>query len=254
MSRPTDAVLFLHGQPGGARDWDRVIARLDSRAHAVAFDRPGWNGRGSAFGFAGNALAAIRRMDALGVERATVVGHSFGGAVAAWIASEWPDRVAALVLAAPSANRASLLELDRLLAVPVAGYFVSAGAMGAAGLALAARPVRRRVAGLLQAREAEPYLRAAGRVLLDPHSWRAFYYEQRALIRDLPELERRLDLVRAPTVIVAGSRDPIVPLRAGRELARQVRGAELLVVEGAGHLLPLEQPERLAEVIAGARG
>jgi pimeloyl-ACP methyl ester carboxylesterase len=66
----TDALL-LHGQPGGAADWDGVLAALDGRARAVAINRPGWDGRTRAQDLAGNARAALAVLDARGVKRAS---------------------------------------------------------------------------------------------------------------------------------------------------------------------------------------
>ena len=73
--------------------------------------------------------AALAALDARGIERATIVGHSLGGAVAAWLAAHHPERVAALVLAAPAANVASLEWMDRWLTLPVAGTLTSAASL-----------------------------------------------------------------------------------------------------------------------------
>jgi pimeloyl-ACP methyl ester carboxylesterase len=248
---PANPVLLLHGQPGLARDWDRVVAAIGDRAEAIAIDRPGWGGAADVpTGVGGNASAALAALDGRGIERATIVGHSFGGAVAAWLAAHHPQRVASLVLVAPSANADSLLWLDRWLATPAAGYLASVGALGALGLALAADPVRRRLARELGLEER--YLRAAAHLLTSPAAWRAFFVEQRALIRELPLLEAALDRIVAPTSIVSGAADRIVPVAASRRLARQIPGAELVLVERAGHLLPLRHGERLAELILAA--
>src|SRR5438270_5415299 len=110
MGEPS--VLLLHGQPGSAADWKLVRSAIGERARTIAIDRPGWNGDGPARDLSGNVQAALSTLDAAGVEQAVVVGHSLGGAVAAWLAAEHPARVTALVLAAPSANRASLNRLD----------------------------------------------------------------------------------------------------------------------------------------------
>ncbi|HEY2006225.1 MAG TPA: alpha/beta fold hydrolase, partial [Solirubrobacteraceae bacterium] len=100
---PTDApaVVLLHGQPGSARDWDRVVAALGSGVRPIAVDRPGWDGRSRARDLPGNAQAVFELLDTRGIERATLVGHSLGAAIAVWAAVEHPERVAALVLAAP---------------------------------------------------------------------------------------------------------------------------------------------------------
>jgi pimeloyl-ACP methyl ester carboxylesterase len=246
-----DPVLLLHGQPGSASDWNRVRAAIGSRAETIAIDRPGWDGDSSPVDLAGNARAALDAIDGAGAERAVVVGHSFGGAVAAWLAATEPERVRALVLVAPSANRESLLWVDRVLASPGVGLVASAAALASSGIALAARPLRVRVARDLELEER--YLRSTGRILVAPRAWRAFFREQRLLVRDLPQLEARLEQVRAPATIVIGTADRIVPVSSARRLAEQLPDAQLVALERANHLLPQQRAEQLAGIILGAR-
>jgi pimeloyl-ACP methyl ester carboxylesterase len=243
-------VLLLHGQPGGARDWDRVVAALGPRAQTIAIDRPGWDATSRPSGLDGNADAALAALDAHGVSRAIVVGHSLGGAVAAWLAARDADRVAALVLAAPAANVTSLDRLDRLLALPVAGDVASAAVLSGIGVALAIPALRRRIAAELQLDDR--YLSASAPKLLAPRAWRSFVAEQRVLVRELPELERRLAAIAAPTTIVCGTEDRVVTAAAARALQTQIRGAHLVMLRGAGHLLPQGHAGELAEVIATA--
>jgi pimeloyl-ACP methyl ester carboxylesterase len=245
-----EPVLLLHGQPGGAWDWDRVRAAIPSHLPTLAIDRPGWDGRRRPSDLEGNAEAALEALDAAGAERATVVGHSFGGAVAAWLASSHPQRVRALVLVSPAANCASLYRMDYLMAAPVAGFVASVATLGGLGLSLTAGPVRRRLAGALGLDDR--YLQAAARVLRSPEAWRAYAAEQRVLVGDLPALEARLERITAPTTIVAGTADWVVPTASVRRLARQIAPAELVLVDDAGHLLPQQAPERLADLIGAA--
>jgi pimeloyl-ACP methyl ester carboxylesterase len=245
-------VLLLHGQPGGAADWDRVIAGVYGRADALAVDRPGWDGVTPPRDLAGNADAALAALDRRGIERAVVVGHSLGAAVAAWMAATWPDRVTALVLAAPAANLAALSALDRWLAAPVAGELGAAAALGGLGVALALAPVRGRIARA--GRLDDAYLRAAGAAARRPSAWRAYAAEQRALVRGLPELEGRLDAIGAPTTIIAGRHDRVVPARAVQRLSRQIPGARLQHSARAGHLVPQRDPEVVVRAILAALG
>jgi pimeloyl-ACP methyl ester carboxylesterase len=85
--------------------------------------------------------------------------------------------------------------------------------------------------------------------MLAPPVWRAYAAEQQALVRDLPTLERALGSISAPTTIVAGSDDHVVPVEAERKLAEQIPGAALILLERTGHLLIQQQAERLAELI-----
>lgn len=238
----TTPVLLLHGQPGSVRDFDRVVSRLGHR-RGLAFDRPGWDGVRPPTDLDGNAAAALAELDVHGVSRAVVVGHSFGGAVAAQLAVRFSERVAGLVLLAPSANPASLYAFDHLLAAPVIGPLLGGAVIGGAGWALSLGALRRALPG------DEAYLLQVAHRLRAPAAWRAFAVEQRALVSDLPELESSLGLITAPTRIVAGGADWLVPISSLRRLSRSIPGAELKVVGGAGHLLPLRNPDAVIKAI-----
>jgi pimeloyl-ACP methyl ester carboxylesterase len=114
-------LVLLHGQPGSPADWLQVAGRLPAQFHAVATDRPGYgSSRLPAGGFAANARAVLDDLDARGIRRAVLVGHSYGGGVALSAASLAPDRVEAVVLLA-SVGPGCVNGWDRLLAAPGAG-------------------------------------------------------------------------------------------------------------------------------------
>jgi pimeloyl-ACP methyl ester carboxylesterase len=137
-----------------------------------------------------------------------------------------------------------------VIAAPVVGDVLVGSAFAGVGAALRATAVRRRVADLLSMEEG--YLREAARDLVRPATSRTFMVEQRMLIRDLPALEARLGTISAPTTILIGSEDPIVPPWSARKLATQISGAEVVELPGATHLLHQLRPTRLAEVIVAA--
>jgi pimeloyl-ACP methyl ester carboxylesterase len=246
----SQAVLLLHGQPGSAADWNAVAARLAGQADVLAIDRPGWDGHSRARNLAGNAEAALAALDRRGIERAVVVGHSLGAAIAAWVAARHPERVSALILASPAANRASLDAVDRWMAAPLLGELAAVAAMGGLGLALSAGRVRRRLTATTQL--APSYLEGARRTLLTPAAWRAYTVEQRALVNGMDNLEATLPAIAAPTAILVGDHDRIVRPAAARALARQIPGARLVVCPGAGHLLPQRDPGFVAGEILAA--
>ena len=104
-------VLFVHGSPGDWRAWDALLgdSSLRARATLVAYDRPGFGSTG------GGALPALTDQAVVAAEvlaaaapggRAVVVGHSLGGPIAARLAVDRPDRVAGLLLVAPSIDPA----------------------------------------------------------------------------------------------------------------------------------------------------
>jgi pimeloyl-ACP methyl ester carboxylesterase len=250
MDAATVPAVLVHGQPGSARDWTLVQDAVGERLETIAIDRPGWDGRSAPGGVEHSGRAVIAALDGAGAARAVVVGLSFGAAVAAWVAAEHPDRVAAVILVSPAANLASLQPVDRLLALPVVGYAASAGVLAGAGLALASGQLRRRLERTFAL--PDDYLRTASRRLRRPAAWTSFVVEQRALLDDLPRLEERLSGIRAPTTVVVGTADTVVPLEASRQLSRQIPGAQLVEIAGGHHVLPAEHPDRLAELILAA--
>src|SRR5216683_866003 len=81
-------LVLLHGQPGTGADWQHVIAMLPEHISAVALDRPGHgSSRQAGGGLDVNAAAVIEELDARGIDRAVLVGHSYGGGVALSVAA-----------------------------------------------------------------------------------------------------------------------------------------------------------------------
>lgn len=247
--RPHDLVL-LHGQPGSGADWQQVSERLPAEMHVIAADRPGYGSSPvPAGGFAANARAVLDDLDSRGIQRAVLVGHSYGGGVALSVASLAPDRVEAVVLLA-SVGPGCVNGWDRLLAAPGAGPLCALIAWRLTPWIARARLTR--IAG----RRGSP---------LDPGEhvnwqiwgqashersalWRTFLAEQRALLRELDELVCAVPSVQARVLLLADSRDAVVPVDTARRLTQTLPDARLQLVGGAGHHLP----RRAADVVANA--
>lgn len=242
-------VVLIHGQPGSAQDWSRVIPLLATHHRVIAVDRPGYRGDPAPpTDWAGNALALLAMLDRLNIERFVVVGHSYGGGVALETALRAPDRVAHLVLAGSVGHRLGVRGTDRVLAW---------SATGRLGRALSAR-AGDRVARMLE-RSAGSQLDELGRELMRgglsmADARRAFesaHLEQRFFLRDTPGLDAQLGDVAVPTTVVVGYRDGLVPVRAQVALAAAIPGATLVPLT-AGHLLTLEAHTELAQTIRDA--
>ena len=244
-------LVLLHGQPGSAADWRQLAWRLPARLHAVAADRPGYgSSRLPAGGFAANARAVLDDLDSRGVQRTVLVGHSYGGGVALWAASLAPHRVEAVVLLA-SVGPGCLNRWDRLLAAPGAGPLCALAAWRLTPWIARARLARieRRLGRPLQQDEHVNWQvwAHAGR----GHSplWRTFLAEQRALLRELGELEQAIASVQAPVLLLADPQDALVPVDTARRLAGALPDARLRLIEGAGHHLPRRAPGAVADAI-----
>ncbi len=244
-------LVLLHGQPGSPADWQLVAGRLPVRLHAVAPDRPGYgSSQLPAGGFAANARAVLNDLDARGITRTVLVGHSYGGGVALSAASLAPGRVEAVVLLA-SVGPGCVTGWDRLLAAPGAGQL-------AALVAWRLTPwiARARLAGIARRRgrpldsDEHANWQVWGHAGHGQHPlWRTFLTEQRALLRELGALEHAIASVRVPVLVLADPRDTIVPYETARRLVRALPDARLQLVEGAGHHLPRRAPEAVADAI-----
>jgi pimeloyl-ACP methyl ester carboxylesterase len=114
-------LLLLHGQPGSGADWQQVAGRLPARLHAIAVDWPGYGSSArAAAGFAAGARTVLDELDSRGIQRAVLVGHSYGGGVALSAASLAPHRVEAVILLV-GVGSGCVNGWDRLLAAPIAG-------------------------------------------------------------------------------------------------------------------------------------
>ena len=236
------AVVLLHGQPGDAHDWDRVVDALAGRVRAIVPDRPGYGRTGGPAGtIAANADAVCDMLDRCGVGRATIVGYSWGGAITLDLAQRHPDRVDGVVLVAAVGGDGSIDDLDRLLTARIVGPALSLGGL----LALRAERIRRYVVPS----EASPDPAAVDR-LPDGwlRSWRSFVVEERALIRELPTITSQLVRLEGRAVSLIGTTDRVVRPHTQRDLAARI-GAEVVAAPGRGHLLTLEVPELVADVI-----
>ena len=248
--RHRHTLVLLHGQPGLPADWHQVTARLPAQLHAIAVDRPGYGAsQQPAGGFTAGARAVLGELDARGIQRAVLVGHSYGGGVALAAAGLAPHRVEAVVLLA-SVGPGCLNRWDRLLAAPGTGPLCALVVWR-----LTPWIARAWLAGLT--RRAGTAGSPAGHASLEvwahassQHSalWRTFLTEQRALVRELGELVASVPAVRAPVLLLTDPRDTLVPAATARRLARDLPDARLLLVEGAGHHLP----RRAAGVVASA--
>jgi pimeloyl-ACP methyl ester carboxylesterase len=247
----THELVLLHGQPGSPADWQQVVGRLPAQLHAIAVDRPGYGSSPLApAGFAANARALLDDLDARGVKRAVLVGHSYGGGVALSAASLAPQRVEAVVLLA-SVGPGCVNGWDRLLAAPGAGQLCALVAWRLTPWIARARLARisRRRGSPLRPDEHVNW-QVWGRAGREHGQlWRTFLTEQRSLLRELGELESAVASVRAPVLLLADPEDTQVPVGTARRLAQTLPDARLQLVHGAGHHLPRRVPDVVADAI-----
>ena len=252
-----DGVMVGSGQPvvlshcwtGSRATWEPVAARLVAAGRQVVlYDQRGHGA--STLGpdtptvdVLGGDLAAV--LEALDARDAVLAGHSMGGMAIQALAITRPDviaeRVSALVLAG------------------TAGFGVAGGPLSAASRFVTGDP---RIDRLMAGRLGPALIRGAvGRRPCQAHlvATRDAYLSlptdvRRQFLIAVQQMDNRAGLASlgVPTTVVVGSRDILTPPRLGRGLAAAIPGARLVELPGAGHMLPYEEPDRLAEIILSA--
>jgi len=248
-------VLLLHGITSSATTWDEVLPWLAERHTIVAPDLLGHGQsakpRGDySLGAQANALPDL--LAVLGHERATVVGHSFGGGIAMQLAYQFPELCERLVLVSSGGLGREVHALLRAAALPgsewVLPLLCRAGLQDA--VAGAARLFGR--LGMRAGPDIEEWWRGFTS-LVDPACREAFVHTLRAVVE--PGGQRvcagdRLYLTALmPTLIVWGDQDPMIPVEHGHSAHRAMPGSRLEIFAGAGHLPHRDQPWRFARVL-----
>jgi pimeloyl-ACP methyl ester carboxylesterase len=244
--------LLLHGQPSGPYRFAALRRLLGPDWRVIAPTRPGYGvNPAPPTGFAGNAAAAVRSLDDAGIDRAVVLGHSWGGGIALDLAIHHPDRVSALVLVA-SVGPGCLTPVDYVLARPRVGAWITRTAYQLGGHWYVER-VREHVWAELTEADRADFDRHVRATTERGGGADTFHVEQRALLAELPDLVARLPQITAPTTVIQGTRDRVVPPRTARRLAAAIPHATLRVVQGADHeLLGSAAPLLAAEIRAAA--
>ncbi|QDZ00035.1 alpha/beta hydrolase [Nitratireductor mangrovi] len=254
-------LVFIHGASGNLLDPMLPLRPLlEGRAELLFVDRPGhgWSGRGPAANGRpdGQAATVAALMDELGIEDAIIVGHSFGGAIAATFALEQPARTRGVVLLAavshpwPGGETSWYYELT---ATPLIGPLFSetlAYPGGALRMAAASACV------FAPNRLPEAYDRnAAIALVLRPAAFRANSRDVAGLYDYVKTVAPRYGEISAPTVVISGTRDTVVYEEIhSTGLGRDIPGAELVWVKNLGHKPDWIVPDLAVAAIEKAAG
>ena len=254
-------VVLLHGAGSNLEDMYLALAEPLAARHRVIFvDRPGqgFSTRKTGQGSSPSHQAAVLRdlLDVLGVARAIIVGHSWGGTLALTFALDYPARVAGLVLVAPPTHPGlwRLSWLNKMLAGPIGWLFACTLAFPV-GVPLIWPGTR---AAFLPQIMPGGYVRdSAAMLVMRPPTLMANWADVGCLEAFLERQAERYRSLAAPTIMLVGDRDPLVPpARHGDKLVAAAPRVKLVVLPGFGHMLHHAAADRVVaavEELAGAR-
>jgi pimeloyl-ACP methyl ester carboxylesterase len=231
-------LVFLHYWGGSSRTWRHVTTVLAKAYRTLAVDHRGWgrsDAPASGYGLADLAADAQGVIEALGLGRYILVGHSMGGKVAQLMASRRPRGLRGLVLVAPSPPSPMKMpaEAREMMANAYSSREAVEAALDTTLTAKALSPEDR-------AQVIEDSLRGAPQAKVAwPRS------------TSLEDITRQVSAINVPTIVIAGDLDRVDSVATLRsEVLSRIPHALLHVVPDTGHLSMLESPEILARLIS----
>jgi pimeloyl-ACP methyl ester carboxylesterase len=224
----------LHGAPSPNLIWTVIASRLGLPV-------------GVAYSLSDMAADTIGLMDALGIEKAHVAGASMGGMIAQNVAALYPERVSSLISIMSSSGAAGLPgptgELRKRMMQPRPDASQRAEAIATA------TEMQKLISFDDPARAPD----ALEKLVTDAFD-RAYHPvgARRQLLAILTDTGRpaRLAKVKAPTLVIHGAADPLVPLACSADIAKRIPGAKLEVIEAMAHDLPPSQIGHMVSLIA----
>lgn len=233
----TPALVLLHFYGGSRREWIETGLLLASEFRVVSIDTPGFGEAADVPGYSVKEMADTfaATLAELQLGRFVLVGHSMTGKIAAVLAKREVPGLEKLVLLTPSpvgpepvapGDRATMLAQAEPTHVDAESYVRTNSSL----------PLRPEVFE----RAVEDRLRA------NPAAWRAWM--EHGTREDWSE---RVGTLSLPTLVIAAEKDTSLGLEAQEKLTMpHFANAKLEVVQGSGHLVPMEAPERLAELLS----
>jgi pimeloyl-ACP methyl ester carboxylesterase len=249
------ALLLLHGLGCDHTTWRPVIDMLARRYTVIAPDLLG-HGRSAKpradYSVGGYANGMRDLLTVLGLDKVTVVGHSFGGGVAMQFAYQFPERTERMVLVAPGGVGPEVSPFIRAITLP--GYGQAMGLLtlpgvrhlGSAGLrALAA-------SGIPAARDLDEVARIYDS-FKDPHARAAIRHVVRAVVDLKGQIVTMVDrayLTQAmPMLVVWGADDRVIPVRHADNVRAIAPGSVVEVLPNSGHFPHKDHPERFVKIL-----
>jgi pimeloyl-ACP methyl ester carboxylesterase len=239
-------VVFVHGLMASSESWRKVLSAASGGRPAIAVDLPGFGHSARPWPhdstYGGQAAALLAFLDRRKIGRVALIGNSLGGATAIAVAAARPERIAALVLVDTPSSSWEMPRTLRLLRAPLVGEVAGE---------LACRPLfawgLRHVLFARGDRVTEETADAYWRPITVSGTRRAALAAARSSQAGFDRLEAA---VRAPTLVLWGREDRLIPARTGLLLSDRIPGAKLVVLPDAGHVPQEEAPEAFSREVA----
>ena len=241
-------LVLLHGLYDSHRTWRRIAPLLAMNFRVLMPDLPGhgFSGRPDApYTLEWHAGMVAAWMKAIGVEKAHLCGHSYGGGIAQWMLLDHRSKVDRLALISSGGLGRSIAPGMRLAAFPILGKVLAPRLMRiAVPLALRYAP---QLYGQMEREEQELFLR----MIRIPGTDRAFQRTLEGVInvfgQYMQTIQRAHEITEMPPIALFwGSKDPLIPIRHGEEAVSRSEGITLTTYPGCRHYAQLEAPEQIA--------
>jgi len=201
----------------------------------------------SAYTLADMAADGMALLDHLGIQRAHIVGASMGGMISQHIAARYPERVLSLTSVMSTTGNPRLPRAQKEAMRVLANRPMSGDTEALIAYSVNAA----RVIGSPDYPAAEERLQRRVRSDFERGWYPQGVARQMAAIVADGDRRAMLKSIKAPTLVIHGEADPLVPIAGGRDTAENIPGAQLLTIPGMGHDLPLALVDTLADAIAG---
>jgi pimeloyl-ACP methyl ester carboxylesterase len=230
------ALLFLHYWGGSARTWNRVTERLSADFRCIEYDQRGWGKSDApAQGYTLRDLAHDTNeiVRALGLKRFVLVGHSMGGKISQLLASQHPAGLEKLILVAPAAPTPQNIP-DFAREAQLHAYDNRENALRTIEFLTAQPPAE-------EVRE---------QILSDNFAFTPQAKLAWPTVIAYEDISADVGKIAVPTLVLAGDQDRQDPVEQHkREVLPRIPGAQLQIISDCGHLMPIDQPAKLADAI-----
>jgi pimeloyl-ACP methyl ester carboxylesterase len=245
-------MILVHGYTASTYVWGAVAPKLAGEGfHVIAIDllgfgysdKPAW----FEYSIASQARVLEQFMNRLGIGRATLVGSSYGGAVAATVALDYPERVEKLVLVGAVCNdEAKTNGILRFVSMSGVGEILSPFLIDSRRF-LKSR-MRRTIAPSNHHLITEERLDAVSRPLRAKNAHNSVLTSARNW--NASRIEADVHLINQPTLLIWGENDTIIPIHNAQRLYDSIVHSRLVVLKDCGHVPQEENPERFVELVS----